>query len=728
MGSRIILPFVMPLLDNDGNPITGATIQFYQAGTSTPKAVFADADLTVSLGSVLTTDAAGRLESSGGDPVLGVFASFADVYDMAVTSGDWSPTFENVIVTGGPGNDQPQADNILRLEPRTDFPAAWPNGQVLADGDTVRRSDIMGGSAYVYSGGQWYANGPQYTRELTEFVPESVQANVFFGGADASPYIQAAVDTMGPGGRLLLPGRRGALAIMDMESQITIPHTGFVVQGTTGATVLRQKYTGGTSIVLGTTAGAQAQDITLNGILFTRLAGDHAILDVKQVRTLTLEAIRGSGIWRFIDWGATGLTSAYQINLIGLDIAMALAGHDDFIRCLNTIGGLHIENTFCEADHTTSQKAFCNLATQSTDVPRFDGLGLRGGNLKGWWRGINADERRIVNVEAFGARCDEVGDAFLYVGVSDAPFNLGRVGCESVNFAGVVQGSGALANTGSIVKVRQNGAGADVSGIKLSGCQANQPKKSVIDIETHVSNGARVSQVQIDNFSVLDGEWDAPNTYSVILFKNRVDGVMVQGVDVATLQTDKPKYLVDLDLNASTPANSAFVGAVRGDATTGILNDPLSRNADTVLPIGSAANADTGTSGATVPLCNGANTWGATQAFTSTTRFGSITRETYGGTMADDTAISLTLAAGRVGRVEVVMGGAKYGLAMLETIAPSSLVDITSSSQVDYTTGGLTGTTGTDGHTTISVDGAVLYVENRRGGAQSTLVIVEYVT
>lgn len=50
--------------DSSGNPVSGGSIEFYDAGTTTPKLVYSDANLTVSLGSVVALN-------SGGYPVTG---------------------------------------------------------------------------------------------------------------------------------------------------------------------------------------------------------------------------------------------------------------------------------------------------------------------------------------------------------------------------------------------------------------------------------------------------------------------------------------------------------------------------------------------------------------------------------------------------------------------------------------------------------------------------------
>lgn len=47
-------------LDGNGNPYSGAQWRFYASGTSTPQAVYADADLSTSLGATVTADSGGK--------------------------------------------------------------------------------------------------------------------------------------------------------------------------------------------------------------------------------------------------------------------------------------------------------------------------------------------------------------------------------------------------------------------------------------------------------------------------------------------------------------------------------------------------------------------------------------------------------------------------------------------------------------------------------------------
>lgn len=48
------------VLDDNGNPISGAVIRFYEVGTLTNKTIYSDQGLSISLGSFVTTDASGR--------------------------------------------------------------------------------------------------------------------------------------------------------------------------------------------------------------------------------------------------------------------------------------------------------------------------------------------------------------------------------------------------------------------------------------------------------------------------------------------------------------------------------------------------------------------------------------------------------------------------------------------------------------------------------------------
>lgn len=70
--------------DANGNPVPGAKLKFYEAGTSTPKTVYSDSALTQSLGSTVTCDAGGYPTSNGSTQVSIYVGS--DAYKLVVTT------------------------------------------------------------------------------------------------------------------------------------------------------------------------------------------------------------------------------------------------------------------------------------------------------------------------------------------------------------------------------------------------------------------------------------------------------------------------------------------------------------------------------------------------------------------------------------------------------------------------------------------------------------------
>ena len=56
----LFIPALMPALDSNGNPISGATWSFYRTGTSSPETVYADFELETELGAVVTSNSSGK--------------------------------------------------------------------------------------------------------------------------------------------------------------------------------------------------------------------------------------------------------------------------------------------------------------------------------------------------------------------------------------------------------------------------------------------------------------------------------------------------------------------------------------------------------------------------------------------------------------------------------------------------------------------------------------------
>lgn len=108
----------VPALDSDGNPISGATWNFYATGTLTPRNVFADSAYVTSLGSQETADAAGRfvpiflndstptraiLKDAGGATILDLDpATVSSGAGSIVSSIDVGGAASGLVFTGGP--------------------------------------------------------------------------------------------------------------------------------------------------------------------------------------------------------------------------------------------------------------------------------------------------------------------------------------------------------------------------------------------------------------------------------------------------------------------------------------------------------------------------------------------------------------------------------------------------------------------------------------------------
>lgn len=84
MAGRIILGIANPALDANGNVDSGATLTFYQNGTTTPQSIYDAEDLLTPLTNPLACDAAGRFPA--------IWAESDAVYSVK-----WTPTGETPI-------------------------------------------------------------------------------------------------------------------------------------------------------------------------------------------------------------------------------------------------------------------------------------------------------------------------------------------------------------------------------------------------------------------------------------------------------------------------------------------------------------------------------------------------------------------------------------------------------------------------------------------------------
>jgi len=116
------IPHLTPFLDNQGRPLAGGKLRFYTTGTTTPKVVYTDEDLSTSLGSTVTLDAAGRVP----DQVWGSGDYRVRLYDAQ----------DNLIDEADPVTEQGAAG--------VEFPSqAGNSGKVLmTDGATLAWQDF----------------------------------------------------------------------------------------------------------------------------------------------------------------------------------------------------------------------------------------------------------------------------------------------------------------------------------------------------------------------------------------------------------------------------------------------------------------------------------------------------------------------------------------------------------------------------------------------------------
>ena len=127
MSGILNVPGLWPVFDANGDPVSGATILFYEPGTTTPKAVYSDDTLATSLGTQLTTNAGGEPTTLAGAIARLWWAPSGSVYDVQVIAGGSTRTWSGVgIESGGGGGsgDVPLIESVAAL--RT---TAWPEGR-----------------------------------------------------------------------------------------------------------------------------------------------------------------------------------------------------------------------------------------------------------------------------------------------------------------------------------------------------------------------------------------------------------------------------------------------------------------------------------------------------------------------------------------------------------------------------------------------------------------------
>lgn len=106
MAGILNVPGLWPVFDANGDPVSGATINFYEPSTTTPKAVYSDTTLATALGTSLTTNAAGEPTTLAGAVARLWWAASGASFDVQVIAGASTRTWSNVgVESGGGGGD-----------------------------------------------------------------------------------------------------------------------------------------------------------------------------------------------------------------------------------------------------------------------------------------------------------------------------------------------------------------------------------------------------------------------------------------------------------------------------------------------------------------------------------------------------------------------------------------------------------------------------------------------
>ena len=96
------------LVDTQGVPFASCEVNFFEAGTTTPKLVYADADLTTELGTTVYTDSAGYPVTASGSTTKTLVYTNTDSYKIqivanAVTIAEHDNVKGAVVASGTPG-------------------------------------------------------------------------------------------------------------------------------------------------------------------------------------------------------------------------------------------------------------------------------------------------------------------------------------------------------------------------------------------------------------------------------------------------------------------------------------------------------------------------------------------------------------------------------------------------------------------------------------------------
>jgi hypothetical protein len=145
-----VFPAGFRVLDADGNPVSGGSLQFFDAGTSNPKTVYSNSGLSTSLGTTVYLDSGGHpVSASGGTNKVLVYTGIA-AYKVTALDANAATVWTLDNVKGAIDTSTfvvTSAAPSRKVVSRSD--TAWTVASAAADAGTVYKSNPTSGSQTV---------------------------------------------------------------------------------------------------------------------------------------------------------------------------------------------------------------------------------------------------------------------------------------------------------------------------------------------------------------------------------------------------------------------------------------------------------------------------------------------------------------------------------------------------------------------------------------------------
>lgn len=388
MAGLLIVPGLWPVFDANGDPVSGATIRFYEPGTTTPKAVYSDATLATSLGTVLTTNASGEPTTLAAVVARLWWAADAAAFDVQVTAGVSTRTWSSVVVSDSGLISLIPISNITALRAAT-----WPSGRPTQAQVVSNWTTGDGGGEFRWDSASTATDDSgtiiketavttgRWIRQTNEPANPKWFGAIGDGVTNDTAFIQAAIDAvaaLGGGSVVLPPGN------YRLQSTLTIPGkvrligkgAGRVFQPVQAAATTLSWYGGAAEMVR---VGYQGATVVNGGIEGIRLDGR-----ALATRGLAIKDLQHGVFEEIVITGATS-SALYMTNSATFD-----------------------PTGFC--DFKGIQISLRGGATNSAHGILLDGTGtgVDGVTLCSW------DDVRIEHANGDGVRVNERGDGMSW--------------------------------------------------------------------------------------------------------------------------------------------------------------------------------------------------------------------------------------------------------------------------------------------------------------------------